>query len=624
MLLERSLAVSTVLNRFRPALEAALAAGEILRESFMHEGGPPGRSVSCADADPVAERMIREYLEQAWPDDGYLGEETGYRHAAAGNRRTWVVDPNDGTAAFMQGFRGSAVSIALLEDGVPVFGVVYAHNWPGDEGTFIAWAEGGPVVCNGEEVNHTVPEEITEQVVFVSQAADRKAGANLACVAPRRYFAIPSVAFRLALVAAGFGVAGVSMAMPTAWDLAAGQALLRGAGMDLYDGRGEPVRYDTTGRLRNQISTLVIGGIPEVCSSLLQSDWDSVLRPCCAEDAPWTLERPRAGYVVRDAGKLSRAQGCILGQLCGDALGSQVEFLSADEITRRFPGGVSEIHASRIWNTLAGQPTDDSEMALILARSLLQYGGYSDTQVKEAYRYWSESRPFDMGAAISRGLADEHDQDSQANGALMRVSPLAVFGHALDKARLMDFARQDARITHPHRHCQEVNMLYVRAIATAVDKGPEPFELYEHIRTWARETECSSEVITWVEEARDSKPEDCSPRHAGWVRIAFGNAIWQLLHAPDTETALLDTVSGGGDADTNAAIAGALLGAVHGLHSIPERWRRMVLSCRPLEGFAHILNPRPKGFWPVDALFLAEHLLLAGEEAADNGATLAT
>ncbi len=65
----------------------------------------------------------------------------------------------------MRGFRGSAVSIALLEHGVPVFGVVYAHNWPGDEGTFFAWAEGGPVVCNGEAAVHGVPEDVTEQVV---------------------------------------------------------------------------------------------------------------------------------------------------------------------------------------------------------------------------------------------------------------------------------------------------------------------------------------------------------------------------------------------------------------------------------------------------------------------------
>ncbi len=57
------------------------------------------------------------------------------------------------------------------------------------------------------------------------------------------------------------------------------------------------------------------------------------------------------------------------------------------------------------------------------------------------------------------------------------------------------------------------------------------------------------------------------------VRIAF----WELLHAPSIEAALIDVANRGGDADTNGAIAGALLGAVHGERAIPARWRRLVL-----------------------------------------------
>jgi hypothetical protein len=100
----------------------------------------------------------------------------------------------------------------------------------------------------------------------------------------------------------------------------------------------------------------------------------------------------------------------------------------------------------------------------------------------------------------------------------------------------------------------------------------------------------------------------------GFVLIALQNAFYQLLHAPSLEEGLSDTVLAGGDTDTNAAIAGALLGAAHGRDAVPWRWQRAILSCRPL--LAHAVtagrHPRPMEFWPVDALELAEALLLAG------------
>ena len=67
----------------------------------------------------------------------------------------------------------------------------------------------------------------------------------------------------------------------------------------------------------------------------------------------------------------------------------------------------------------------------------------------------------------------------------------------------------------------------------------------------------------------------------------------------------------GGDTDTNAAIAGALLGAVHGREAVPPRWRARVLTCRPLRELG-ASQPRAEEFWPVDALVLAEALLAIG------------
>jgi ADP-ribosyl-[dinitrogen reductase] hydrolase len=99
---------------------------------------------------------------------------------------------------------------------------------------------------------------------------------------------------------------------------------------------------------------------------------------------------------------------------------------------------------------------------------------------------------------------------------------------------------------------------------------------------------------------------------AGFVRVSFRLAWWELFHAPSFEAALIDVVNRGGDTDTNAAIAGALLGAVHGSEAVPARWRAAVLSAFPLAGAPGVVNPRPPACWPVDALVLAERLAALG------------
>src|SRR5206468_494355 len=104
------------------AIQVASEAGAILRADFLQPGGPRGEG-QHADADDEAEALIRHGLLSAAPNWSYRGEETGFQEGSEG-RHTWLVDPNDGTSAYLKGYRGSAVSIALLRDGVPVLGVV--------------------------------------------------------------------------------------------------------------------------------------------------------------------------------------------------------------------------------------------------------------------------------------------------------------------------------------------------------------------------------------------------------------------------------------------------------------------------------------------------------------------
>ena len=99
------------------------------------------------------------------------------------------------------------------------------------------------------------------------------------------------------------------------------------------------------------------------------------------------------------------------------------------------------------------------------------------------------------------------------------------------------------------------------------------------------------------------------------VLIALQNAFFRLLHADGLEDGVVSTVRAGGDTDTNAALCGALLGAVYGREAVPGQWRRMVLSCRPLVGHPGIEQPRPAVYWPTDAWHLAERLLAIGQRS---------
>jgi hypothetical protein len=117
-----------------------------------------------------------------------------------------------------------------------------------------------------------------------------------------------------------------------------------------------------------------------------------------------------------------------------------------------------------------------------------------------------------------------------------------------------------------------------------------------------------------LEAAEKGTPDGFNSWKKGWVLLALQNAFHRLLHSGSFEDGVVDTVMAGGDTDTNAAICGALLGAVYGRGGIPARWRRAVLTCRPIAE-AGASRPRPAEFWPVDAMELAEALLLAGDQS---------
>jgi ADP-ribosyl-[dinitrogen reductase] hydrolase len=306
--------------------------------------------------------------------------------------------------------------------------------------------------------------------------------------------------------------------------------------------------------------------------------------------------------------KLDRARGCLLGQLTGDALGSLVEFLTPEEIGRRYPDGVREIAAGGTWDTIAGQPTDDSEMALLLARSIVSQGTYVQAAARKTYEYWLSTKPFDCGMTVMSGVRGQPNEESQANGALMRISPLGIFGADRRGPDLDAWAVQDAVITHPNPVCRNVNVIFVRALSTAVADATPPRELFAAMIRWAQELDVEESVVRALRAAEDGPPKNFLHQQ-GWVLIAFQNAVHRMLSCSNVEDAVVATIACGGDTDTNAAICGALMGALYGINAIPLQWRHAVLSCRPEVGRSHVRHPRPVDLWPIDADILAEQLL---------------
>ncbi len=621
------------------AIDITREAGRMIRDEFHVSDGPRGNGVDHANVDDEVEEFVRARLLAEFPSWGYRGEETGSTGLDPTPRFVWLVDPNDGTRNFLQGTRGSSVSIALLRDQLPVLGVVYSPVCPDDDGDLIAWADGCRLTRNGAPFTRPPwPTNLgPHDIVLVSHDVESLAGNALRLASPARYRAMPSIAYRLALAAAGDGVVGTSFKGAGDWDYAGGQALLRATGVDLFSEYAEPETYSERGESR---SRMCLGGPEAVVRELLERPWRTVYesepRGPHGPLYPHLLPRAalRLGRSVADVGLLARGQGALLGQVAGDSLGSLVEFQSPEAILRAYPQGVRALADGGVFQTIAGQPTDDSEMALMLARSILGSGGYDRETAARAYGFWRQSQPFDIGGTTRRaldaipanvwmdartGLGDiaadaatrAADGASQSNGSLMRVSPLGIWGWRLDPNALADIARADSQLTHPNIVCQEACAVYVVALAHAVATGTRARNVYDFTCRWARAHGRSPEVLAVLEAAEHAAPRDFMT-NSGWVLVALQNAFFRLLHSPSAEAGVVDTVMSGGDTDTNGAIAGALLGAVHGREGFPAQWRNLVLTCRPLERIPGIARPRPAPFWPVDALEIAEGLLLLG------------
>jgi ADP-ribosyl-[dinitrogen reductase] hydrolase len=323
----------------------------------------------------------------------------------------------------------------------------------------------------------------------------------------------------------------------------------------------------------------------------------------------------------------NRARGALLGLAVGDALGTTLEFTApaAPAFPTLATGPHREVVGGGPFNVAPGQVTDDTQLACCLAASLKACGKFDSDDVARRYADW---RPlaFDVGAQTSASICNFRSgmtpwvagkaawggtKGSYAgNGSLMRTAPIGVFfagqPQELRRASLLDSA-----ITHYDPRCRLACAAFNAAVACAVvrRRKPSPAELLDAARKelplastfLLAEADPATKAINSaladlqkdLEAAADPDPKLCGPglhihRQQGFVRVAFRLAFWELLHVTSFETALVDVVNRGGDADTNGAIAGALLGACYGESAISGRWTRTVLDA---------LQASPPGPW---------------------------
>jgi len=574
------------------AVSAVEAEGVRLREEFHAPQGPRGRRGSCP-IDREIEERLQAALQALLPAQ-FCGEECAPARGTVPGW-VWLVDPHDGTFEYTSGRRGSAISVALLREGTPVLGIVHAPDAPDRGPDTIAWAEGaGPIQRNGRalEVDLSGQSLRTGALVWATASSAFKPETWSRAVHPARYVAMPSIAYRMARVAAGDGVATVSTHSVNEYDIAAGMALIRAAGGVTVDREGSEVR------LKGDPARRVSGcfaGAPAAARSLARFDW-AALDAEPRREARLTLSFPRK----RPGPALRRAQGALVGHVIGDSLGSLVEQKPAAEIAQLYPKGVRELADGGVYKTLAGQPTDDSEMAITLARVLARERQYDGAKVLDAYRAWLTSRPVDVAMTTERGLLGVAASESESNGSLMRVAPIGVWA-AGDPSLAARTARDDSTLTHANPLCLEACAAYCAAIAAGV-AGASIDAMFEV--ALAHSQGPAHEAIK--RGAKGHAPADYFA-HPTWAIVALQNAFFRL-RSESFEEALVRTIGCGGDTDTNAAVAGALLGAAHGRDAIPSRWMLAVLACRPLAECG-ALRPRPIEYWPDDIFELAEALL---------------
>ena len=270
--------------------------------------------------------------------------------------------------------------------------------------------------------------------------------------------------------------------------------------------------------------------------------------------------------------------GAMLGLAVGDALGAQVEFADPHRARELVASGL-KMADSPSW--AAGEWTDDTALALELAESIGQRGLLDPDDLACRYIRWAIDDGRGIGRATRAALvgasgaadarrraADFHVSTGMgaSNGTVMRCAPIGLAAARIAEARAA--AAEDACLTHAHPAAAPASAALCAALI-ALREGEDPLAAAQ------AEARAQPELVRTLELAaatdRDALAELAIGPGAGacWTTLAIALCALEL---GDYEMGVGWAISLGGDADTNAAVAGVLLGYRHGLGAIPGRW----------------------------------------------------
>ncbi len=278
-----------------------------------------------------------------------------------------------------------------------------------------------------------------------------------------------------------------------------------------------------------------------------------------------------------------RLRGVAVGAAIGDALGMPLEFGPAIPPDRL-------VRVMRAGRLPAGAFTDDTEMALALADSLLERCPLDADNLAHRFAAWYRAAPSDIGIQIShvlnrvvRGVSwqaavdavEQARPDSAGNGSVMRCWPVAL-AHWDDRDRLLADSRLQSQVTHGHPDCV-AGCAFISAVIYHLVRSVPAQQAVTRALDEANPPAALRQIITAAPTRRRGELPN-----SGWVRHTLESAVWGLLTTASFEEAVVQVVNLGNDADTAGAVVGALAGAAYGLQAIPDAWRAILHGEWPL------------------------------------------
>ncbi|KAA0891780.1 ADP-ribosyl-[dinitrogen reductase] hydrolase [Oryzomonas rubra] len=265
----------------------------------------------------------------------------------------------------------------------------------------------------------------------------------------------------------------------------------------------------------------------------------------------------------------SRATAAFIGMAIGDALGATVEFMTASEIAAKY-GTFKEIIGGGWLRLKPGQVTDDTEMALCIARAIVENQGWSVEKIAHNFAAWLKSRPVDCGDTCRKGiraymlngtLESPPNEWDAGNGAAMRIVPVALFSLP-DGELLKKYALEQAHITHNNPLSD----------AACICLG----ELLHLAICGASRTRLRRQADGLVARFPTFHFEPYRGLATGYVVDTLQTVFHWFFKGKNFEECVVGTVNQGADADTTGAICGMLAGAYYGMEGIPQRWLKKV------------------------------------------------